>query len=314
MILSADNPHIHSFVQLSQLLLQVQSSELKISDALSIIEQLLRHGCYERAAQLISNMFDLKHENETFNLRLEKLNALANQISLINGVSEILIDSDKVKALLSVDSCLIKGMADSGKIVIVYATAWNNFDISFPFLHHLIVSKASYIIYIKNPYRGMYGSGNYEYGNNIDEMSSNISNLVSSLDPTKVTVLGFSGGGYAALHLAAKIKANAYFGFAIKTDHSVNSLFKKNPNRTSPSEFDYQNDTFSNLRYMPEVADITRANLYFGDLDESDKEHAINMIGLRNFSIIKVKDAPHNLIVNLLERGQFNEILREILD
>jgi hypothetical protein len=65
---------------------------------------------------------------------------------------------------------------------------------------------------------------------------------------------------------------------------------------------------------MPEVADITRANLYFGDLDESDKEHAINMIGLQNFSIIKVKDAPHNLIVNLLERGQFNEILREILD
>jgi hypothetical protein len=314
-IISSENPYIHSFEQLWRLLLQKQSENLNIKNALFTARILLNHGCYERALPIVNSLAALNHNNETFNQILEKLTRLSEQISRIPKIDDILIDPTKVIALLSPRSCTLKGSADNRKIIIVYATPYNNFDISFPFLHHLIATKAAHIIYVKNPVRGMYGSGNFEFGKNLDEMSFNIGNLIKSLNPSDLTVMGFSGGGYAALHLAAKVKANSFLGLGIRTDYSINSpILKVNPLRASPSESDYQNNSIINLRNMPEIGNIKRAVLYYGEKDNYDREHAINMRGLSNFSIFNVKDGSHNLVLDFIQMGYFKTVLDQIID
>ena len=121
--------------------------------------------------------------------------------------------------------------------------------------------------------------------------------------------MGFSGGGYAALHLAAKASADAFLGFGVRTDFSITSTFKPVHFRTAPCESDYINNTLVNMRDMPEINDIKRAVLYFGDRDESDREHALNMTGLPNFSINLVQHGTHNLMMDLLVSGHLQEVL-----
>jgi pimeloyl-ACP methyl ester carboxylesterase len=238
----------------------------------------------------------------------------AEQVRAIPGLDTMLADSCKVEKLLSFKSCIFGAGGGSNRLVIVYSTAWNNFDISFPFLHCLIASHADCIIYVKNQGRGMYATGNDEYGNSIDEMSSSICDLIAGMNPSRVSVLGFSGGGYAALHLAAKLSADAFLGIGVRTDLSRNSAFPRVPGRTAPCESDYNNNTLVNMKDMPEIAGIKRAVLYFGDRDESDREHALNMAGLPNFSIYGVKQGSHNLVMDFLIRGQLQEVLYNILD
>jgi hypothetical protein len=313
-IIASDNSYIHSFEQLWRLLFQKQSENINIKNALFIARNLLSHGCYERAHPIINSLAALNHNNETLNQILEKLSRLSEQISKIPKIDDILIDSTKVMDLLSFRSCTLKGSTENRKIIIVYATPFNNFDISFPFLHHLIATKATHIIYVKNPARGMYGSGNIEFGKNLDEMAFNIGNLITILNPSDIIVMGFSGGGYAALHLAAKVKAKSFLGLGIRTDYSINSpIMKANPFR-APTESDYQNNNIINLRNMPEIGNIKRAILYCGEKDNYDREHAFNMRGLSNFSIFSVKGGSHNLVLDFIQMGYLNTVLDQILD
>ncbi len=126
--------------------------------------------------------------------------------------------------------------------------------------------------------------------------------------------MGFSGGGYAALHLAAKFGADAFLGFGIRTNLSKDSAFTKPLNRTAPLDSDYTNNTLVNMRDLPEIAGIRKAILYFGDRDESDREHALNMAGLPNFTIRAIQQGSHSLVMDLLTSGQLAEVLDNFLD
>jgi hypothetical protein len=68
------------------------------------------------------------------------------------------------------------------------------------------------------------------------------------------------------------------------------------------------------MRDMPEIADIQRAVLYFGDRDKSDREHALNMAGLPNFTICGVQQGSHNLVMDFLLRGCLQEVFYNVLD
>jgi hypothetical protein len=313
-ILHPDNPEIHSVSQFNHLAHLSGSVTLGVRDALFTADQLIRHGCYDRACRVIDSVAACGYRNETLNRRLEMLAKAAEQVRAIAGLDAVLTDSCMVKKLLSFRSCILGAGGAPNRLVIVYSTAWNNFDISFPFLHGLIASRADCIVYVKNPRRGMYATGNDLYGSSIDEMSSSICGLIAYMKPSRVTVLGFSGGGYAALHLAAKAGADAFLGLGIRTDLSKNSAFANIPGRTAPRESDYINNTLVNMRDVPEIAGIQRAVLYFGERDASDREHAQNMTGLPNFSIYGVQQGSHNLVMDFLVRGQLQSVLYNVLD
>jgi len=314
MILHPDNPAIHSVWQFNRLVRLSRSVKLRVRDALFTADQLVRHGCYDLACRVIDSVAARGHRNETLILRLERLAKAAERVRAISGLDAMLADSCKVEKLLSFNSSIVGAGRASNRLVIVYSTAWNNFEISFPFLHCLIARHADCIVYVKNPERGMYATGNHEYGGSIDQISSSLCDIIAGMNPSRVTVMGFSGGGYAALHLAAKTRADAFLGLAIRTDFSKDSSFCNVRGRTAPRKSDYRNNTLVNMRDLPEIADIRRAVLYFGDSDLSDREHALNMSGLPNFTIYSVRRGSHHLVMDFLVHGRLQEVLYNVLD
>ncbi len=308
------DPSIHSLSQFHLLVHPPGSSKPRLRDHLFAANQLVRHGCYDRACCVIDGVAAGNYRNETLGLRLERLAKAAEQLRAISGLDAMLADSCKVEKLLSFHSSIFGKGRDSKRLVIVYATAWNNFDVSFPLLHCLIASRVDHIVYVKNPGLGMYATGNHEYGNSIDQMSSRICALIAGMNPSNVKVMGFSGGGYAALHLAAKAGANAFLGLGIKTDFSKDSTLANPPNRTTPRESDYANNTLVNMRELPEIGGIGQAILYFGERDEFDREQALNMAHLPNFTIRAIQQGSHSLLIDLLVAGRLVEVLSDFLD
>ena len=156
MILLPDNPSIHSVSQFNLMVRLSGSAPMRVRDALFVTDQLVRHGCYDLASRVIDRLAGAGHRNETLNVRLDGLAMAAERVRDVLGLDAMLADSSKIERLLSFNSCIFGSMTTPKRLAIVYSTAWNNFDVSFPFLHCLIASHADCIIYVKNPERGMY--------------------------------------------------------------------------------------------------------------------------------------------------------------
>lgn len=309
MPLNPSAPEIHSWLQLVQTVRRSGDKSLGIRDALFTADQLIRHGCHGPALRVIGSLVAANRRNETFQLRLEKLAAAAEQLRRIPNLKSPFFNPVQSEKLLSFGSVLLKRSEAPRSLMVVYATGYNNFDISFPFLHCLIAERADAVLYVKNPALGMYTTGNHEFGRSIDAMSTKLARIVERMSPAKVTVLGFSGGGYAALHMAATAGADRFLGFGIKTDWSVDSPFRIVAGRASPAASDRSRNTLVNLRSLEAMRAIGRACLVFGDKDGSIQEHALNMGGLDNCVLHPVARGSHNIIMDLLERGELLTVL-----
>jgi len=312
-ILNPFDPSIHSSGQLRLLVKAASGKARRKRDALFDAGQLIRHGHYDDAVLIIDRLRGEAVANETFNLRLNRLATAAEQVHSVPNLRQLLGNAELVDQLLSVRSALLGGTEHVNHLLIVYSTAYNNFDISFPFLHCLVSPYADCILYVKNPERGMYTTGNHEFGSSIDEITLSICKLAYEISPSRISVAGFSGGGYAALHLAAMINAHTFLGFNIKTDWSRTSPFPVVGGRACPSVGDYSRNSLQNLRSMSEITSIQDAVLFYGDRDSSDKEHAENMAELPNFTLRKIETASHNIVVDLLIAGLLPGLFRTVL-
>lgn len=314
MIIHPDDPQIHSLSQLNRVIALSHSTDLSVGDALFTADQLVRHGRCDHAQRVVDRLAAAGHRNETLGRWLRRLSAAAEHVRSVSGLSAILADEPGLEKLFSLRSSTYAAGHTAQKLVVVYSTAYNNFDISFPFLHCLLAPHADRILYVKNPGRGIYTTGNSEYGSSIDEMSSRLCGLLASINPSHVTVMGFSGGGYAALHLAAKARADVFVGLGVRTDWSRDSACELVRGRTAPDASDYATNTLCNMRDMPEITEIRRAVLYYGDRDDTDRSQALNMAGLPNFAIHAVRPGTHNLVMDFLASGRLPELISNSLD
>jgi hypothetical protein len=151
------------------------------------------------------------------------------------------------RELLSDKSHFWIGMCEPERLIIVFSTAYNNFDISFLVLHAIFLQYGYSILYLKNLDGGMFADGCPGFGTSIDTMQRGLEAFINSHGIVETFVTGFSSGGYASLYLAGQIGASPYLGFGIKTDWSRTSIKKTSLGRVSPSLQDHENKTLTDL-------------------------------------------------------------------
>jgi hypothetical protein len=160
MFIHPDDPQIHSLSQLNRVIALSHSTALSVRDALFTADQLVRHGCCDHAERVVDRLAAAGHRNETLSRWLRRLSAAAEHVRSVPGLSAILADVPRLEILFSLQSSVYTAGGAAQKLVVVYSTAYNNFDISFPFLHCLLARHADRMIYVKNPCRGIYATGN----------------------------------------------------------------------------------------------------------------------------------------------------------
>jgi hypothetical protein len=150
-------------------------------------------------------------------------------------------------------------------------------------------------------------------GGDIDEMGLYLKKFCEDKRFSRVSVLGFSSGGYASLFAAGCIGASSFIGFGIRTDWSLSCPHPISPGRVSPEADQYASNTLANLRHAENMANIGQGSLYYGASDLLDTYQAENMRDLPNFKVHRVANSQHNVILSLAAENRFAAALDEIL-
>lgn len=295
---------IHSLEQLQEMVKLTSSANLD-PNSFFIATELSMHGYADLSTTYIEEIKNSR-ARAARNPYLRYLGNINNNLSKYNISEQISHNSELFERLLGFDTLFFEG---GPKLIIVFATMYNNFGVSFPVLHSMLLGQGLSILYIKNPNVDMYCSGSPKLGNSIDEMGRALKKFVLDHKFEKVSVAGFSSGGYAALLCAAIIGADVFIGFGIRTDWSRGSELLFSEGRAAPDGIDYLSNTLVNMRNYHSVDRIRRGILYYGALDGSDVSHAENMRGKDNFELIPVENAQHNVINYLVSIGKFEKTL-----
>ncbi len=310
MIIANNNPHLHSFEQIRGVVASAENLE-KTKDSLYVATQLTLHGVLDKAREFIETA-SKNTQNQgalTYLTRLEKIRANLGAQDCWHSLQQ---KGHILRHLLGVNSIYLPH-SESKHLIIVFSTAYNNFGISFPLLHLTLAKAAASVLYVKNPGQGLYCTGSPTMGGSIDELGRFLQKFSAENGFSKVSVLGFSGGGYAALFAAGCLGASRFIGFGVRTDWSLSCPHPMNPGRVSPEAGEYDTNTLVNLRHADNMENIGQASLYYGVLDSLDIYQAENMRGLPNFEMYPVADSSHNVILSLVAENRLEAALQELL-
>ena len=311
-MLDADDVRIHGADRLAYLRGRLREGALTLRERFLLADEFTAYGLPDEALPVIAG---LRHDVDNagalrFLERLVQVNAYLAGIA--NPVTERSAPERHAR-LLGPGSSFWPSPAAPEKLLVVLATSFNNFYVSFPVLHGILARHDRSILYVKNPGRGMYAGGSPGLGGSIDAMARGLARFCAKGRFDDVRICGFSSGGYASLHAAGILKASSCLGFGVKTDWSAGSPLKVVAGRAAPSLEDRMTNTLVNLAGSAAMADIGEAVLYHGARDTSDTAHARNMAALPNFTIVPVAGASHNVIQHLMAEGRFDAVLARFL-
>ncbi|MBT5432304.1 MAG: hypothetical protein HOL02_15570 [Rhodospirillaceae bacterium] len=235
MNIDPENPTIHSDAQRKRIFYKSKDTGIPSKVASAILAQMTQHGYHQEALEIYG-----KYYSDSLNHHIKKLYdrlKLANiEISEIHELDIIMNNRKIVESFLSDKNFFWEGETDPEKLIIVFSTAYNNFDISFPDLHAVLMQYGFSILYLKNPDRGMFAGGCPGLGTSIDTMKKGLLRFLDRHGIVETFVTGYSSSGYASLYLAGELGASSYLGFGIKTDWSRTTTKKTVQGRVSPSQ------------------------------------------------------------------------------
>jgi hypothetical protein len=300
-------PVLHSNEQLLEIL-QMPLDNIDVNAGTILATQLTLHGFSDRAIMLLDKLGKFK-TSQLFSGYLNQLYLASEQLSSCRIEEKHIAKPAFFEDILSLNISYFR-KPGSKKLIIIFATGWNNFGVSLPVFNELLGNVEASILYIKNTDREMYCNGAPGLGDSIDKVASNLQKFKIENGYEDILVYGFSSGGYAALFSAAELRAKSFVGFGIRTNWSIDSMHTATPGRAAPSVKDYEKNTLINMALHPNIKSVSKINLYFGDSDHSDIAHANNLADLQNVALIPVEKSTHNVILHMISGGTFSDVLR----
>lgn len=302
-------------MDLAQLRTIVAMSRQKLSrnDSFFVATQLTKHGFTNPARELIG-LLEGAISNRNSLAYLDSLRRICGYLESKRSVHEAEADRPLFERLMSQETSFLRGEAHPDRLIIVLATCFNDFTVSFPVLHSILRQTGHSVLYVKNPEMGEFLTGTPGFGTSIDEMADHLARYRDKGRFTQLRVMGQSTScGYASLLIAARLSAESYLGFGINTDLSAKTLFGAIGGKPVPDPEAIARNTRVNLRHLPEITRIGAARLYFGARDQGDRANAETMADLTNFEIEAVADATHAVIMTLMAENRFDQVLEQFV-
>ncbi len=308
-MLDTRDPSIHSAERLRAMLLQLGQPDLGRRALFDLADGLTAYGRVVEAGDAIARLRQSGLSNQSALAYLDRLDAINAYLAASAVPLMAMVSPEHQATLLAPRSSFWKSPQRSDRLIVVFATAYNNFSVSFCVIHALLQRFGCSLLYIKNPGRGMYAGGSPGFGTSIDTLAQALGRFCGRQGIGDLRICGFSSSGYASLYTAGMLGARAYLGFAVKTDWAPDSPLKAVVGRAAPEDEDRRGNTLVNLRGLGAMTGIGHAELYFGTRDVSDADHARNMAGMVNITPVPVAGATHNVIQHLMGEGRFDAVL-----
>jgi len=306
--------HVHSPEQLRSIGKMLQRGGLSRRERLYLIDELTAHGLWKMALRRIEAI-RLEIRNKDMLAYMERQERINRRIGTLEAFPKIQENRALLNALLSDKHAYFTGHKHPEKLIVVVASLYNNFNLSFPVLHAMLRPYGHSIFYVKNPDKGFFLQGVAGLGDSIPAMAKAIRTRAEEKlgEIEEIRVMGLSSGGYAAVHLAGLMSARGLLGFGVSTDLRPGSPLRMGKIAQVFRDDAANIDALHNLRDLPETRQIDKAVLYYGGRTEGDRDQAENMRDLLNFEVIEVPDSTHTVLLSLLAEGRLEQVLDRFL-
>lgn len=155
-------------------------------------------------------------------------------------------------------------------------------------------------LFIRDATRSWYQNPILEHWQDMDGMIAQIKIISENFEGSKITCMGGSMGGYAALVTAAKLNAERALVFSPQT-----IIDPRLPNQPSPDIKLLYPNAFDVLSKSPE----TKVKFISGTEDFADIYNISSAYQYRRFEVEFIYMAPHNLMNYLFQRNMLLEVI-----
>ena len=183
----------------------------------------------------------------------------------------------------------------------------------FEFKNFLKKNINCHVIFIRDTKQSWYQRGVIGLGDNINEVTNNIKEIISKINYSKIITIGCSMGGYAALLFGNLLNVNSILAFSPQTfigkykrkkfnDNRYNKWIDKIHNDCDNTYFDLSKLNFENINVQ----------IIFGKNDNLDRIHAIQMRNKKNIKVIG-EFGGHGVVRDLRNNGKLLIIINNII-
>lgn len=172
-------------------------------------------------------------------------------------------------------------------------------------------------VFVRDFFQMWYLNGVDDTINTLEKLKVQLENIIK--DYERVTFIGNSMGGYAAILFGTLLNVNKVISFAPQTFIDARNRFWKfdirwrkqinNIHKTKVCKEYYDLKSFFNHNNISEKPSI---EIYYSSNDRLDKLHAERMQSFKNINLFEFKDGGHEVIRVLKESGQLHTILRNL--
>jgi hypothetical protein len=279
-----------------------------LKDKLWLFQQLLLHGAVLSARNTLTNIV---RQNIPENWH-QKFAQDSKYLEAVSKIFDINSQLPVRNALLSSSNNFLRGIENSGTVFIIIPTVFNNFMISFPVLHSLLVTcgyRDFDVLFLKRNFSDFKNQNN-PVEQKLAALERALAPVVLKFRDRRIVFLGASSGGFSAAYLAARLKATGAILFGSMTDLSTDSTLPMRKLRHSHSqdvgaESMRQNSNHLNLKSIPGIENLEFIDLYWGGWDEIDSAHAENLSELPNSYLNVIPNCFHLCIPKMISLGTF---------
>lgn len=306
------SPYQHSASQLKALERLAEKPDPNIRELTFLLSENALHGGKDlprhRALLAQYDRPDIRRFTEERRLLREKVAALP-------GFDAIKSDARLGQALYRLDRPYFeRGAAHPEKLLILFTTMFNNFELSNPAILALLRPLGISILILKDASCFNYLLGIPGFGDDIEGSLTALKRFIAKQPIAEVYISGYSGAGYASLMLSTLLPCNGYLGFSVRTDLAAGSPRSPGSLFTEAARAQVPVSLCRNL--APRINAGPRTTPYriiYGSLSERDRAHAHNIADRPAVSIEEIAGCGHFPITRLLMEDRLGETFRSML-
>ena len=254
--------------------------------------------------QKLRNM--IHRQNYQISLLRNKFFALQEALltsGIINPYGEI---DERVRYIVPVEKRILE---NSDTLVVIFSGMATQLSMPPAEFMRTFLSKNISVIFIKDFWQCWYQKGLLGISNNIQDTVTYLRQELSEISYKKLVFIGTSAGGYASLLFGNLLNADNVLCFSPQTNiqRKVFNRFKSQDSRLKDIDF---NCPYLDLNQTFKLHDYSgKINIYFGEHNLVDKEHASNLIDFEYVNLIPLATDSHNTAEYLKEQGKLDKIL-----
>jgi len=264
-----------------------------IADAERALERLQRAGVHPR--------------------RVARLRAASRQMKRSGILSSFTVVGRPLSETLTRphEAMLSRHKPGSDRAIVVFTGGARQFWMTLHVLHQYVGKLDAHVVYLSDHRGRMYLDGLTGHARGYPDMLAMLKQTVDDLGVSKTFMMATSAGGYVGLRAAADLGAESFLGLSIRTDLTGGQplgVFEKRVIDRCQHK-----DMLMDLRpYLSGRPHPKRVHLYCGEANPLDAAHAAHLDGLPNVTVRYLpKYKLHDIVPELLSRGQFEDVLRE---